>query len=351
MAQVDRRWDRAAGVLVGQACGDALGVPYEFSAPPVGEPLMLGGGLGPYRPGEWSDDTQMAVCIAQVSATGADLSTAAALDEIAAGFETWFAGGASDVGTQTRALLEEVRTRQGRRGQVLRQAAEELHTRTGRTAGNGALMRTAVVGLSRLEDPAATAAAARAVAELTHIDPLAGDSCVLWSELVRTVVHSGPDAVQDGMIPLGVELLPRSRRGQWHDVIGAVLDAPSPSHFDHNGYTVSALQAAYCAVLAGLRAAPDQLVRAGLVAAVSAGHDTDTVAAIAGGVLGGLAGLEAIPARWVRAVHGWPGMRAAELAALGRDTLRRGMGACDPGPPGRGAHAAGPSPRPTKGGL
>ena len=43
--------DRAAGVLLGQACGDALGVPYEMAAPPVGEAVMKGGGLGPYDPG------------------------------------------------------------------------------------------------------------------------------------------------------------------------------------------------------------------------------------------------------------------------------------------------------------
>lgn len=325
LTTLEHQVDRAAGVLVGQACGDALGVPYEFAAAPAGEPMMIGGGLGPYQPGEWSDDTQMAICVARVAATGADLTTPAALDEIAAGFEEWFTGGASDAGIQTSTLLREIRTRQGRRGQVLRAAAEELHTRTGRTAGNGALMRTAVVGLTRLDDPAATAAAARAVAELTHADPLAGDSCVLWAELVRSVVANGPDAVQDGEIPLGVELLPRARRGQWHDVIGEVIDEPTPSHFENNGYTVSALQAAYAAVLIGLRAEPGHLVRDGLVAAVGAGNDTDTVGAIAGGVLGGLAGLSGIPAGWVRAVHGWPGMRADDLAALARQTLQHGL--------------------------
>src|SRR6186997_218617 len=97
--------DRAAGVLLGQACGDALGVPYEFAAPPVGEAQMLGGGLGPYAPGEWSDDTQMAICIARVAASGADLTSAVARDEVAAAFEGWAADGASDIGNQTSAVL------------------------------------------------------------------------------------------------------------------------------------------------------------------------------------------------------------------------------------------------------
>ena len=62
--------DRAGGVLLGQAIGDALGVPYEFASPiPFGTAEMIGGGLGPYAPGEWSDDTQMAVCIARATAS------------------------------------------------------------------------------------------------------------------------------------------------------------------------------------------------------------------------------------------------------------------------------------------
>ncbi|MFJ2737186.1 MULTISPECIES: ADP-ribosylglycohydrolase family protein [unclassified Streptomyces] len=77
--------DRAAGVLLGAAAGDALGVPYEFQATlrDDQQPQMIGGGLGPYKPGEYSDDTQMQVCIAEVAATRADLRTPKALDAIA----------------------------------------------------------------------------------------------------------------------------------------------------------------------------------------------------------------------------------------------------------------------------
>ena len=47
--------------------------------------LLLGGGLGDYAPGQWSDDTEMAMCIARVAATGADLRTPDALDAVADG--------------------------------------------------------------------------------------------------------------------------------------------------------------------------------------------------------------------------------------------------------------------------
>lgn len=98
--------DRAAGVLLGQACGDALGVPYEFGRLPLDtEPEMKGGGLGPYAPSEWSDDTQMAICIARIAATGADLTDDIALNQIAKAFVDWRHDGASDIGNQTATVL------------------------------------------------------------------------------------------------------------------------------------------------------------------------------------------------------------------------------------------------------
>lgn len=71
----DLRRDRTAGALLAAACADALGVPYEPAqrGPADGRPRLLGGGYGNYQPGEYSDDTQMAVVIAQVAAEGMDL--------------------------------------------------------------------------------------------------------------------------------------------------------------------------------------------------------------------------------------------------------------------------------------
>ncbi|MDI9629017.1 MAG: ADP-ribosylglycohydrolase family protein [Acidobacteriota bacterium] len=93
--------DRAGGVLLGQAIGDALGVPYEFAARiRPGEARMVGGGLGPYAPGEWSDDTQMALCIAHATASGLDVTEAEGLDAVAQAFLNWQSGGASDIGTR-----------------------------------------------------------------------------------------------------------------------------------------------------------------------------------------------------------------------------------------------------------
>lgn len=299
--------DRAAGVLLAQAVGDALGVPYEFGAPPPGDPEMIGGGLGPYAPGEYSDDTQMTVCVARVAATGAHLADEDSLDAVADGFLGWLAGGASDVGNQTREVLGGVVPGPGSAARI-RERARALHERTGRSAGNGALMRTAVVGLTSLRDREATADAARAVAALTHHDPLAAESCVLWTEAVRVAVLGGdPDPAA------GLDLLPASRRDAWAGWIAEATGA-APASFPNNGFTVTALQAAWAAVSsAGDDDGAAERMRAGLFAAVRAGNDADTVAAIAGGLLGAWLGAAAVPAGWRDAVHGWPGLRAADL--------------------------------------
>ena len=321
--------DRACGVLLGQAVGDALGVPYEFATPPPpGEPAqMIGGGLGNYAPGEWSDDTQMAACIALVSATGADLDTEEALDQIAEHFMRWRREGATDIGMQTSSVLRSARDGEGGAAARLTRAASDYAARKPRSAGNGALMRTAIVGLSALDDRDQTAAAGRKVAALTHADPLAGDSAVLWSEAVRI-------AVVDRRLDLrgGLDLLPERRRDQWDAWITAA-ETQDPRSFTPNGFTVTALQAAWAVIAQtpvpeddpGNGSHPCQHLQHALHSAVRIGNDTDTVAAIAGGLLGAYWGQSAVPLTWVRRVHGWPSLRARDLVRLSILTAMRGV--------------------------
>lgn len=315
--------ERATGVLLGQALGDALGVPYEFAAPPGPDdlPELRGGGLGPYAPGEWSDDTQMTACVARVALGGGGLRSEEELDAIAEGFLAWRTGGASDVGVQTGAVLDRSVGLPGRPADRLRAAAWQVYADTGRAAGNGALMRTAVVGLVALDDRSATAVAARAVAELTHADPLAAESCVLWSEAVRR-------AVVERRLDLrgGLDLLAPERAAAWSAWIDdAERDVPA-ADLTANGFTVTAVQAAWH-VLHDLpsRPAEDEVV-ARLAAAIRIGGDTDTVAAIAGGLLGGFLGAWTIPRELLRQVHGWPGLDARRLGGWARVIAQGGPG-------------------------
>ena len=313
--------DRVTGTLVAAACADALGVAYEPTqrGPADGRPRMLGGGYGDYAPGEYSDDTQMAVVIATVAADGADLRTEAALDRVAAGFvEDWFGGGATDVGAQTRALLQAAVDGPFRRAggaAQLREIGAQQHARSGRTAGNGSLMRTAPVALAYLGEPEAMVAAARAVSGLTHHDPVAGDACALWCLAIDHAITTGELDVSAGLSRVDPE---------WAARIAEAEAAPPSAFAASSGWVVAALQAAWSAI-AGVRHVTDpaERLRAGIVAAVNGGGDTDTVAAIAGALLGAACGESAIPAEWRSLVHGWPGLDADGLAQLARRCARR----------------------------
>lgn len=325
--------DRAAGVLLATAAGDALGVPYEFATPPHAGELaeMRGGGLGDFAPGEWSDDTSMAVAIAEVAATAADLTLGKALDDVVRGFLRWFDGGPHDIGIQTRAVLGRVSTRvragEDAPGLIAREEAAAYAARHERSAGNGALMRTAPVALAHLDDREHCARAARLVAELTHADPLAGDSCVLWCEAIRVAVLEGRIDVLSGL-----DLVPAERRLSWAGWLGEVLEQPR-RRWTPNGFTVTALQAALAAVLHTPVPVEDpaagsfrcQHLQDALHAAVRIGDDTDTVAAVAGGLLGARWGASAVPWQWRRSVHGWPGRDGRDLITLAALSVRGGV--------------------------
>jgi ADP-ribosylglycohydrolase len=204
---------------------------------------------------------------------------------------------------------------------AVREASRAVHERTGRSAGNGSLMRTGVVALDFLDGADAVFRcrdASRAISSLTHFDPLAGDACVLWCEGVRQAIrHDTPGWWRFGGVRDAIRLLPGERQAQWTSWLDEAQVNP-PHHFAPNGFVVPALQAAWSAIwhTAIPESAPSDHFRLALEAGVRAGDDTDTVAAIAGVLLGAAWGRAAIPAEWQRVVHGWPGLDADDLAGL-----------------------------------
>jgi ADP-ribosyl-[dinitrogen reductase] hydrolase len=297
------RLDRCAGVLVGLAAGDALGAGYEFG-PICEQPEMIGGGLGPWEPGEWTDDTQMAICIAEVAARG-DLDPV----KVGARFLAWFAADPKDVGILTRSVLSSAAGPED----LTAVAGKHFADFPGSSAGNGSLMRTAPVALAALGDDRRLVALATQVSDMTHGDPLAAEACVLWCVAIdRAVRESRLDGILDGL-----DLLAPDRREWWAAKIDEARKKPAGS-FNPNGFVVTALQAALAAIWQ--TPVPEERPCGHLVAALEAavriGHDTDTVAAIAGGLLGARWGASAVPTRWRVMLHGWPGYRVRDLARL-----------------------------------
>lgn len=304
--------DRAAGVLLATAAGDALGAGYEFAHLSADAAIgMTGGGSLNWAPGEWTDDTAMAIAIAEVAATGTDIGHGAGLDGVAAQFVRWFESNPAGIGKQTRAVLSQ---RSG--------SADAMTARaraiTGRKGGNGSLMRTAPVALAYLDNPEQCIDAAARIASLTHDDERAVQACQLWTYAIRhAVLHGTFDGVRGYL-----SIAPADVAEFW----GSLLDQAehgSPTDFANNGWVVHALQTAWWAITTtdGSDARHLQLA---LEAAVRAGGDTDTTAAIAGGLLGARWGASAVPARWRRILHGWPGYTATDLVRLAVKTATGG---------------------------
>lgn len=309
--------DRAIGVLLGTACGDALGAGYEFQPRiPYTSPIrMKGGGPFGFKAGEWTDDTSMAVCIAQVAATGVNLLESSAQDAIVEKWATW-AKTAPDVGNQTRAVLSGLTELTA---QAANAAAIEFAERNLRSGGNGSLMRTAPVVLAFLDSPDELWLAARAISDLTHRDVDAADACALWCMAMR-------DAILTGELNgprVGLEYLDEVRRQRWTTLIDEA-ESRQAWEFHNNGWVVHAFQAAWSAIfhtpvpadLPQLGIFPAQHFQAALERAVRVGNDTDTVAAIAGGLLGARWGQSAMPSAWPAAIHGFPNYTAADLVRL-----------------------------------
>jgi ADP-ribosyl-[dinitrogen reductase] hydrolase len=278
---------RALGLMLGAAIGDALGAPFEFGEAgdyrrrfpePVlgGRGEMIGGGAFGWEPGEFTDDTQMALVLAEaiLRSSGYDPDT------VWTWFRTWSAS-AADVGNQTRSSLRHADWRD-----VPRNMAS--------SAGNGALMRSFPLALAFLD---ASDTVVRDVvlhqAALTHPDPAAGWGSGLAVEMMRAAVLGNDpfDRLDDCL-----DQLPDDVRDTFAATLqpGWTPDQPAPS----NGSVWGCLAQAVWAVRTTTSFAD------ALVAAIGLGGDTDTVACVAGALAGARYGIQGIPSRWATYVHG-----------------------------------------------
>ncbi|MBA3367327.1 MAG: ADP-ribosylglycohydrolase family protein [Geodermatophilaceae bacterium] len=304
------RSHRVTGALIGSVVGDALGAPFEFGPPgaygrrfptdargPRSE--MCGGGSLGWQPGEFTDDTQMALLLAASLVEREGLDEADVFDR----FRTWVAAGPPDVGNQTRSVLTS-----GRPWDV---AAAAHFIRTGHAAGNGSLMRTSPAAV--FFAPAgreATMAAARRISALTHGDPSAGEGCAIFHELVRVALEGGDPLIA---LPEALAAVAPEHRAKWETVLSPTWQ-PSDAT-ESNGAVWPTLGSAVWALREATSFAE------GMRLVLDLGGDTDTVAAVTGGLLGAVFGIARIPIRWTSVLSGVvPGYgdRSWDLAGLQR---------------------------------
>ena len=280
----------AIGALVGSAVGDALGAPFEFDRPglyrdtypaPVltGIGEMRGGGCFGWKPAEFTDDTQMAVALAEslIARNGFDP------DDLWQRWRIW-ARSAKDVGVQTRMALAE-KSHVG--------AAERVHMRRGQSAGNGSVMRNTPIALWAAEESLESLIAlAGKQASLTHHDPHNSYGAAIHAAMIRAGIR-GEDVFD--AIETVLDILPAAARERWSPLLAPEWQ---PDTSVANGTAWGCLAEAVWSVRNAAT------FEEAIVNAVDLGRDADTVACVAGGIAGARWGVQSIPSRWTTYLNG-----------------------------------------------
>jgi ADP-ribosyl-[dinitrogen reductase] hydrolase len=240
---------------------------------------MVGGGPFSLQPGEWTDDTAMAMALAD------SLATCRGLDEqdVLKRFSDWRRNGTYsctghcfDIGiTTTQAIAKWEKTK-----------ADHCGSTDPHSAGNGSLMRLAPVPIRYWRDRPRLRDAAARQSKTTHAAPEAVDACVIYAEMIADAIEGRPRSV-----------VLAARPGEWAGTIGAInagsWRGKRRTDVNASGYVAHAMEASLWSV-----ARAPNFERAVLLAA-NLGDDADTTAAITGQLAGALAGAGALPAHWL----------------------------------------------------
>ncbi|MHA3738775.1 ADP-ribosylglycohydrolase family protein [Pseudomonas sp. Eth.TT006] len=278
--------ERYRGALLGLACGDAVGTSVEFkprgSFPPLTD--MVGGGPFHLKPGQWTDDTSMALCLAESLLSK---KTFDAMDQMGRYLNWWQWGYLSSTGecfdigmTVSQALAQYQQT-----GQPFAGSTDPY------TAGNGSLMRLAPVVLFYFPDLQQIRHFASESSRTTHGAPEAIECCQLLAELIARALLGASKAE-----------LRRLRLSTFTQAKVAALSrgdylAKPINEIRGSGYSVDSLEAAlWCFQQTDNFAAA-------ILQAANLGDDADTTAAIVGQLAGAYYGVRAIPAHWLEMLH------------------------------------------------
>jgi ADP-ribosylglycohydrolase len=286
------RRERYLGALLGLACGDAVGTTLEFRPPGSFTPIddMMGGGPFRLRPGEWTDDTSMALCLADSLITRGGHDPVDQLER----YVRWRREGylssngvSFDIGTTVAAALNRfVETGDPHSGST-----------DPRSAGNGSLMRLAPVPLAFAAAPATAVRLSGESSRTTHGADSAVDACrYLGALIVGAVAGAGKEALLSPLfspVPGLWEAEPLCP--EIHEVASGSFRRRSPPEIRGTGHVVRCLEAALWAFDRG------ETFEEGCLLAVNLGDDADTTGAVYGQLAGAVHGLgeaAGVPRRW-----------------------------------------------------
>lgn len=282
-------FDRARGSLLGLAAGDALGTAVEFQAPGTFAPvtgMRAGGALG-LEAGEWTDDTSMALCLAESLVTCGRFDARDQMER----YLRWYRHGhlgsnghCVDIGGTVREALE----RYERTGEPMAGSTDP------RTAGNGSLMRLAPVVIWYAATPAEAITRAAESSRTTHGTAACVDACRYFAGLLLGALDGVPKDVILSSVwsPAPAVLEAEPLCGAVAAVAEGSFAMRAPPEIRGRGYVVESLEAALWAFHCS------ESFAEGALAAANLGDDADTTAAIYGQLAGAFYGTSAIPAEW-----------------------------------------------------
>ena len=274
--------DRALGAFVGLAIGDALGAPVEFCRRDTFEPVtgMRAGGYFKLPVGAWTDDTAMALCLAESLIEHPELDQKDLLDR----FCLWADKGVNTstgvcvgIGQNTLRVLGNYH----RKGELFAPETRQ------KSDGNGAIMRLAPVAVRHWRNPSEAQRIAELQSRTTHYSDLSAGACEALVSALCSLISG--DAWEQASKPDHADHWPESIKAIAHEN----WDERERDSIHSTGFVVHTLEAAMWAV------DTTSSFAAALLKAVNLGDDADSVGAVAGQLAGARYGLSGIPRNWL----------------------------------------------------
>ena len=277
------------GCLTGLAVEDAVGTTVEFrepgSFPPVTD--MVGGGPFDLEPGQWTDDTSMALCLAESLSErqGFDVD-----DQMKRYVRWWQEGYLSsngrcfDIGQTVCAALQRYRDT----GEPFAGSPDPD------SAGNGSLMRLAPVPLFFASDAEAAVRMSGESSRTTHGAQTCIDACRYFGGLIVGAVRGTDkaDLLAPRYSPVPALWDRNPLCAEIDEIASGSFKRKEPPEIVGSGYVVKSLEAALWAFHKSVT------FEEGCLLAVNLGNDADTTAAIYGQIAGAYYGIDGIPLSW-----------------------------------------------------
>ncbi|NET66941.1 MAG: ADP-ribosylglycohydrolase family protein [Moorea sp. SIO1G6] len=281
--------NRYRGSLLGLAVGDAVGTTLEFKPPGSFTPIqdMVGGGTFGLKPGYWTDDTSMALCLAHSLIEQQGFDPVDQLQQYLRWYQEGYlssTGQCFDIGNTVSQALQQFQITQN----------PYCGSTAPRSAGNGSIMRLAPVPLFYAKKPREAIEKSGDSSRTTHGVATAVDACRYLGALLVGAVNgvSKEELLSELYCPIPQYWQENPMVGEIHEIATGSFKYRQPPEIKGTGYVVKSLEAALWAF------EHSSSFREGCLLAVNLGDDADTTGAVYGQLAGAFYGEEGIPESW-----------------------------------------------------